>query len=432
MWVTNDAALLFHFALDKLNESNCEILWDMVDLGLVRDVEALGKLYLNIEDKVHPKNLSKLITEITGVNIDTIIHKYNQKLKKLDIEELNDEIELILSQISLVYCVSIRFAWNRLEDLSTQLMAIYSEEMYSDAKEKFGILSDKIQVKAKIALKRLENRGISINTERLSVLLENLLNDTITSAKELTNCLPYSRNLFKIELNGCFKSDDDCIPIINKDRLIEILSQIKTELEQMDENIKIEFNIQNFKSAIKYPPFRLWENNRHKHNFIDKWINFEKKKIQYSSAKDLVQYGSEIHPKWKYLLKNGRVSCAEPNIQITPKDSTFRSIYVPRKGYKFLIMDYKYIELCTFAAVSEFKFDYSMLAKVIRGNTDPHCYTASTFCKMTLPEFMNLRESDPEKYNSQRNLAKFMNFSILSGIGISRLREEIQISSHTV
>lgn len=72
-----------------------------------------------------------------------------------------------------------------------------------------------------------------------------------------------------------------------------------------------------------------------------------------------------------------------------------------------------------------------MLGRVIRGDTDPHSYTASIFYDMQLSEFVKLKQTNPIEFNEKRSLAKFMNFSILSGVGVDKLLEQIRISQTT-
>jgi hypothetical protein len=78
-------------------------------------------------------------------------------------------------------------------------------------------------------------------------------------------------------------------------------------------------------------------------------------------------------------------------IVYTPRLPEIRHLYIPRPGHVFIVSDYKYIELCTLAAVCEQRFGYSMLGRVIRAGIDPHCFTAAQYLGIDLERFMSMR-----------------------------------------
>ena len=266
-----------------------------------------------------------------------------------------------------------------------------------------------------------------MDTQRLDSLQEKLLLRIHEASRRLMDILPYSRGLFQIDMLGELVCDDLGAPAINRERLKEVLIAIKSELASSPDCL-ISFTVD--KDSKGRMNTSQWEIYRNLHPFLDAWLDYERTLTQLNTARHLQSFAPEAHPAWKYLLVNGRVGCADPNIQVTPREPDFRSLYVPREGYSFLIVDYKYIELCTFASIAEFKFQYSMLARVIRDNVDPHCFTAAHFSDTTLSEFIELKDTNPQHYEQQRSLAKFLNFAILCGIGPKKLVAEIQSTVH--
>ena len=62
------------------------------------------------------------------------------------------------------------------------------------------------------------------------------------------------------------------------------------------------------------------------------------------------------------LVRTGRTSCADPNIQNLPRSGGFREAFVPASEHVYLIIDYSFIELRTLAAVCEARYGRSTLA----------------------------------------------------------------------
>ena len=134
---------------------------------------------------------------------------------------------------------------------------------------------------------------------------------------------------------------------------------------------------------------------------------------------------AEAHPEWTVLKRNGRVGCAAPNIQATPRAPGCRELLCARPGHALLTIDYSYIELCTLAAVCERRYGHSALADAIRAGVDPHSYTAAAFANMSVEEFCERRKQGDPKLDDLRQKAKAINFGIPGGEGSETLREYV-------
>jgi DNA polymerase I-like protein with 3'-5' exonuclease and polymerase domains len=88
-----------------------------------------------------------------------------------------------------------------------------------------------------------------------------------------------------------------------------------------------------------------------------------------------------------------------------------------------LAIDYAYIELRTLAAVCEFRYGQSELARVIREGRDPHCHTAAMIRNMSLEEFMTLKTTAPRDFKAARQRAKAINFGVPGGLGAEALAQ---------
>src|SRR5262249_35080133 len=84
-----------------------------------------------------------------------------------------------------------------------------------------------------------------------------------------------------------------------------------------------------------------------------------------------------VHPSYTTMVRTGRTSCSKPNVQQIPKDSTFRQTFVASPGHLLLTVDYKFIELVTFAATAVQRYGWSKLGEIIKQGVDPHEFTAA-------------------------------------------------------
>jgi DNA polymerase I-like protein with 3'-5' exonuclease and polymerase domains len=135
-----------------------------------------------------------------------------------------------------------------------------------------------------------------------------------------------------------------------------------------------------------------------------------------------------IHPSYVPLVRTGRTSCRQPNIQQMPREPWFRRLFVARPGHKLIIADYAAIELRTLAAVLLARFGQSKLADVIRRGVDPHAYTAAMTTGMTLEEFMAVKKKAPDVFKHHRQAAKAINFGVPGGLGPRRLAEYARLN----
>eukprot|EP01125_Pyxidicula_operculata_P011357 TRINITY_DN3721_c0_g1_i2.p1 TRINITY_DN3721_c0_g1~~TRINITY_DN3721_c0_g1_i2.p1 ORF type:complete len:435 (+),score=100.87 TRINITY_DN3721_c0_g1_i2:1388-2692(+) len=130
--------------------------------------------------------------------------------------------------------------------------------------------------------------------------------------------------------------------------------------------------------------------------------------------------GEYVHPEYAVMVRNGRAACKAPPIQQTPRTGGYRELFIASPEHLLVAIDYKYIELCTLAAVCESRYQTSVLANVIRQNLDPHCFTASIFEGVDFDIFMSWKNSsDPsekQRFTESRQKAKAINFGIPSGL----------------
>jgi len=118
-----------------------------------------------------------------------------------------------------------------------------------------------------------------------------------------------------------------------------------------------------------------WAEHESRHPFVKQWLSMESAAHFLAFLAHLGEEGV-VHPEYQVLVRNGRTSCKNPPIQQTPRSGGFREMFIASPGHVLVAVDYKFIELCTLAAVCEARYGRSVLADVIRGGRGTTALTA--------------------------------------------------------
>jgi len=161
-----------------------------------------------------------------------------------------------------------------------------------------------------------------------------------------------------------------------------------------------------------------------KHDFFTKLFYYRK------YAKTVSTYGESflnyinpktgrVHTSFWQVASTGRVTSGNkdenaPNVQNIPAKKEFRNAFIPRKGFKWVSLDYSGQELRLMADGSG---EQGFIDVLNRGE-DLHCYAGSIMFKK------QITKADKEL----RNKAKTINFGKPYGMGIPKLADELQIS----
>jgi DNA polymerase-1 len=117
------------------------------------------------------------------------------------------------------------------------------------------------------------------------------------------------------------------------------------------------------------------------------------------------------------VAATGRLSSSDPNLQNipirTPEGRRIREAFIAKPGCVLISLDYSQIELRVLAHVTE---DPLMLDSFIK-NQDVHARTASEIFGVELSQVDN----------TQRRIAKTINFGLLYGMGVYKLSESLGI-----
>jgi len=135
----------------------------------------------------------------------------------------------------------------------------------------------------------------------------------------------------------------------------------------------------------------------------------------YSSFQQLSKFGSfvekhetdRVHPRFDWLMRTGRTSCRNPNLQNLPRKPGVRECFVPSKGKWLITCDYSTVELATLAQSCYTRFGFSAMRDAINAGQDLHNAFAAEFYAIEMAAV----DGD------QRQFAKAPNFGFPGGLG---------------
>lgn len=89
-----------------------------------------------------------------------------------------------------------------------------------------------------------------------------------------------------------------------------------------------------------------------------------------------VRPDGRTHTRFKYIVRTGRTSSSEPNLQNLPKDDNIREIYIAPPGHALVAIDFSQLELCTLAQHCFKMYGISRMRELINANIDLHKWFA--------------------------------------------------------
>jgi hypothetical protein len=289
-----------------------------------------------------------------------------------------------------------------------------------DAIERFGVLSEPIQVQGAIALAKISHDGMHLDVNRLDKAAAGLrrrVDDLVTELE----VQPGGEGLFRRDREGgLVLTEKTRSPSLNQARLDSLL---ETAAAEVAADTGRPVKVSRTKTGKLSHAGEDWEEIAPFHPALTSWLELGKTTKLLGFFANLSE--AVVHPRYAPMVRSGRSSCSSPNVQQVPRKGGFREAFIPSPGHFFLIADYSFVELRTLAAVCEARYGESKLADVIRSGVDPHCYTAAMFEHMILEEFMAMktsgREEVRERFETLRQRAKVLNFGIPGGLGARSL-----------
>jgi hypothetical protein len=423
------------------------VLWEACNDGRLRDSMVLDMLiqlatgkYRTIkrrsgksDTKVYPGNLAEVATEYTAIRIskDDPHRTRFGELVGLSENALR-EVDPAFFQYAIRDVVATHALYPALVETARSLMLEYgySEsatrfDIRPDSLERFGHLSEIVQVKASIVLSHMFRRGVQVNQAGVRSLTQRYGDRIAELTNEIRDRYP---DVLTYDKSGKMKmTPKGKTPSFGHEKLVAALERVAEEIREQGRPMEIPL------SKGKKPGISMsvkdWQKYEHLHPFLKMWSDLKRLEKLLGFLGKL--NSPTLHCQYGLLTRTGRTACFEPraaelpgvNLQQIPKCPEFRGLFVPRSsGHQLFIADYSAIELRTLGAVCRAKFGDSKLADVIEKGLDPHAFTAAAIQRIPLDEFLALKTTDPDRFRKGRQAAKAINFGVPGGLGAKTLR----------
>jgi hypothetical protein len=427
------------------------VLWDACDQGRLLDTQTLDMLlqlatgkFRKVGDakkgkakddntKIYPGNLAEVAADFTALRISKD-DPYRGRFGELI--GLSEEDWAHVDPGFFEYAVRDALTAHRLypalANAAYQEMLAYGfdrkarrYEIRPDALEKFGYLSEVIQVKASVVLTYLFRRGVRVNLAKAQALEQQYRAEMAEAVAALERDY---REVLSYDKGGALKlTPKGKTPSLGGKKLEAMLLRVAAEAKKQGHNIRVP--VSDGKKKGMSLSAKAWSRHQALHPFLGIWARTGKLKKLLEFLASLAE--PFLHCEYALLKRTGRTSCSRPrsdrlpglNIQQMPKLPEFRELFEPDPGGKLFVGDFAAAELRTLAAVCRAKFGYSKLGDVIVGGTDPHAFTAAAIQGMTPGEFQELKKADPKRYKDGRQRSKPINFGVPGGMGAQSLME---------
>lgn len=129
-----------------------------------------------------------------------------------------------------------------------------------------------------------------------------------------------------------------------------------------------------------------------------------------------------INPRWNVLVRSGRSSCKNPNLQNLARGGGVRECFTPRPGYVYIGADYGTAELCALAQVCLNLGFHSTMAEAINDGKDLHLELASKMLNISYDVAVKRKQQGDKEIKKMRQLAKVPNFGLPGGLSADGLQ----------
>ena len=390
-------------------QSEPQIWEDFVDQGRVADTMLLDQLIGVARGTTIAKARDLAVVADAWANIGDLDKSESYRLRYGEIigKEWKD-VDPGFWHYAVKDPIATYMAYQKMKRVAKSIVS--EQQVDPSGRKAYGLLTQKIQVKAACALAYVTHAGIYLDHDRRDATEQALRSDIENLVRQIESSRGHG--IFKrYKKSGEYRLTPNGVPCVDNKRVSEILAQIASTHE-----LTVPATSKSKKPTLSRS---FWKQHSELDEFIAPWVRLDELKKLNQFFANLKS--ERVHPRYSTVVRTGRVSCHGPNIQQISRNSDFREIFVASPGSMLLILDYAAIELRTLAAVCEDRFGGSTLADTIRQGIDPHEYTAALLLGINLNEFQELKKTEPKQFKQYRQQAKTLNFGLPGGLAAPAL-----------
>lgn len=311
-------------------------------------------------------------------------------------------------------------------------------EIRPDALQKFGVLSEYVQVKGSIVLDQLSRTPLHIDVakrEEMEAATRKRYQLHMNSLLELEPDLfrRYSDKSPKKHLRGQIQTNKKTgLPKMNN-------SVLKRRLEEEAARLFIDAPISKGKNKAISLSAKDWDHLREQSGFLNSWCSLGSEVKLLSFFLSMQSPDGLCYSRYNLLMRTGRTSAQQHksggvvlvpsfNIQQMPREDekhperSVRGLFRPPEGCLWGSVDYSYLELRSLAAVCKARFGHSVLSETIykhtkQGGLDPHQRMAASILNVSEPQFVSLEK---KVQKDARQKGKAASFGFPGGLGIEK------------
>jgi DNA polymerase I-like protein with 3'-5' exonuclease and polymerase domains len=305
-------------------------------------------------------------------------------------------------------------------------------DVRSGARRDFGLLTEAVQVKTAIALAQITRDGLAVDLPAVRQAEADLRQRLEEAVAHATAAAP---GVYKTSKDGSLvRGGKFATPSKSQAALIAQLEKAAAEIqEEIGAPVAVPLTPKTKKPSTS---LRFWAEYREHHTFLRHWVAAEELGQLLPFFAGLQE--ERVHPRYTTMVRTGRTSASDPNIQQIPRGSAFRRVFTASPGHFLLVVDYTAVELCTLAATALHRYGWSDLADVLAAGVDPHAHTAALMLGVPPEAFLRWKDDDTvverrvvngkevvvtrkDKFAQARQGAKAVNFGVPGGLGAASL-----------
>jgi hypothetical protein len=307
-------------------------------------------------------------------------------------------------------CVATFRAYAAMARVGREMMNRHLAEIDPQAIEKYGILTERLQLKARCVFDWMRLVGIQVDLERMTTLREQAraeLDRLVDVIEQHAGCPVFKRHTRRSRDGhnqaGDLVRNDNGLPAKSMDVIRRLLPDLLPRGVQPEtsSNGKVSLN------------GKFLARHRHCHPLIGAYADYVHQEKQFAF---LTNTEPIVRPRYG-MTRTLRSSCSSPNLQQVPANET-RHCFVPRNDHVLFCADLSAVELATLGATCRQRYGFSVLADTIEAGIDPHAFTAAKLLGVSIDQL----KQRPD-YKAKRQAAKAVNFGFGGGLGPATLVE---------